>query len=293
MGGKHDMLGGEAGSPPGSRATTLRVATAGVSLATVAVSRGRSAKPGMGCEASAKAASAAKLRPDPANSRSAAAWLKKALRNGVRTWRSAGSAGYIPGVPAMRDWLAKGCAFCRGVSSWIRPDRAARRELPRPLGPGMGFERAGQRRRPARDRHRDLAVEVDAGEIVMPGIGQMQTIADEDERRRRRAGGGGPPVTRKIDVAGDGERGVAQRGPGPLGQDPALLERHRLEVGAVLVRPAPARSRRAAPRHNPTRGDAPRCPPRGLPSRRTQASRHAPTRPPRGRRPVRRRGGRG
>jgi hypothetical protein len=109
----------------------------------------------------------------------------------------------------------------------------------RSLDARVRFEGAGQIGGPARDHHRDSPAKIDAGEIVMAGLGQMQAVADEYQRRvdppgRRPAG------DPEEDVSGHAERRrVAVRHQSRARarrEDRALLERHPLEPAAILPR---------------------------------------------------------
>ena len=128
----------------------------------------------------------------------------------------------------------------------ITPTAPAREQLARPVRAGMGLERAGEAcRAGAVDHHRDLAAQVQPGEIVMAGLGQVEAVADEDQWRvdplRRRPAGDPEEDDRPGWRAAERGRQDAGRvhhercAGRALGEAP-LLEMHRLEEGAVLAR---------------------------------------------------------
>jgi hypothetical protein len=118
----------------------------------------RRSKPAIGRDASESAAICEKRCPERANSRSASAGLKPASKKAPGTDRNSGSAKYIPD-----------CVAAFG-------------EQPGPLRSRVRFERARNLDRAAADIDGDPAAEIDAGEIVVARLGNVETVADEDER---------------------------------------------------------------------------------------------------------------
>ena len=130
------------------------------------------------------------------------------------------------------------------------PDRTGGQQRPRAARLGVGLEGAGQAFRPAAvDHHRDLAAQVQPREIVMPRLGQVVAIADEDERGVDPFGRR-PTRDAEDDVAGHSQRRVTavrhQSGAGGARGEAPFLKAHRLKEGAVLAR-----------RLKPERGKAP------------------------------------
>ncbi len=143
-------------------------------------------------------------------------------------------------------------------------------------------QRAGNRRRPARQVQHDLALQIEAGEIVVLRLGHLQPIsgkdqrrldlrrrldahrerrfvAEHDRRRRRRpfARAPGSTAPRRCGANGSGPAGSSR---GPAG----------LEAGALRTRP----------RHTPPPSGAPGCRSRAPSSHRLRETRRGPTSAP-------------
>ena len=238
MRGQHDMLGARAaGRCPAAGRRRCGSSTARLSVASVAVQPRRSAKPGIGRDGVGRRGDVGEAVARSGEQPLGRGRVEAGGQEGRASSRIAGSAGYMPGMAASRRESRPGLLACAGGLSRITPTAPRSASSARALGPGMRLQRAGQAAGPAADHHRDLAAQIEAGEIVMARLGQMKAVADEDQRRVDRSGGGPPAMRKKMSPGIAAARGAARdqrRARAPRREAP-LLEPHRLEEAAVLA----------------------------------------------------------
>ena len=122
-------------------------------------------------------------RPEPVNSFSARLGVEAGAEESVLDVAKRRIGEIHAGLAGLRHRARPGNLDRLGGGQREQAGRARLGEQSRPVAAGVGLERARNLRGAAADHDRDLALEVDSGEIVMAGLGHVEAVADEDQGR--------------------------------------------------------------------------------------------------------------